>query len=340
MGAKIIADGRGNELYDLSVQEYYQKEVFENSALKFLLPFRNLPFGALVYFPFLLLDVKTGFLLFVLISVVVLGILAGIFLRVFSRDYWAFLIMSLGYAPVFLTLSLGQFSIVLLLIISGILYCVHSKRYFYAGMFSSLLLLKFNYLLLLPLFMTTLDISAIRKFLKGLVPSLLLLMLMNFMISGRALLGYPEFLMTTESEAYGTFSGHIFSSESLTGKFFGEGVGFYIKIPLYLAFLGVLYLLRNKADTLNLWMASIYMFLFLSPHIQIQDLSITLLPMLYLFKRRKESANLFALVLIYVTTGIFWGKTVGLNPLLLLAAASYFLLLSSKINKSAREGFI
>lgn len=118
-GAAIVRDGRGQLLYDLNLQSYYQQQILDGrSFVDGVLPFNYPPYVALLIAPFSALPLSTAYAVWTLIQI---GLLGWLLRRLWqlTRD-WAFqerlacLTAVLAFTPMLNTFLLGSFSLLLL----------------------------------------------------------------------------------------------------------------------------------------------------------------------------------------------------------------------------------
>ena len=93
-GAKMIFSGVREKYYDLETQYLFQTQITNNIfSKKMLLPFIYPPYYALIFYPFLYLKLKTGYILFSLL----------IFLSILFLPFFSFLVAALRllFLPLF-----------------------------------------------------------------------------------------------------------------------------------------------------------------------------------------------------------------------------------------------
>ena len=203
-GAEIIKSGNSEKLFDRATQFYYQRQVVYPEARFWLLPFRSPPIVAYLFLPFTFIGVKVSYYLLAVINIIFLLLFAHVASQTFNKLKITYLIFLAAcvYWP-FLTASIyGQFTPLLLLVLLVIFKNIKVKHVFLAGVFTGILFLKPQYLLIAPFVFFM--IKDRQKYLQGLLVSALFFLVVNLVISGRALLDYPAFLVATEKISYGS----------------------------------------------------------------------------------------------------------------------------------------
>lgn len=151
---KIVRAGQCGRLYDLAWQTQVQSEFSEAAALRNrALPYMRPPFEALLFWPLSYLPFARAYLLWVLLSVVLVGVTAGYLRSQISGlraiPWWLYYPAYFSFYPVVYGFILGQDSALLLLLFGLMLVQWLNGRDFLAGCFLGLALIKFQ--LVLPL---------------------------------------------------------------------------------------------------------------------------------------------------------------------------------------------
>lgn len=285
-GASIVKDGKGELLYDISLQEIYQENLIEPYFRDFFLAFRVLPFVAVIFLPFAYFPLQIGFRMFAFLNIIFLGLVLFISNREFKdvtrENFW--LLFSIGFFPFLVNLMLGQISLLLLTVYLLIYRYFKKEKYLLAGVLVGLLLFKVQYLLFIP-FLLSLAKDKVR-FIVGFLITIGVIGFINVAVSGwEWIIGYPEFIFNTEFGKYGSYSNDMFTvygfmtSSSLIGRF-GKFLPFVINSLLYLFFL---YIFERKLRLLGFKISfaiAVMLTLLFGFHVLIHDLSVLMLPIL------------------------------------------------------------
>jgi Glycosyltransferase family 87 len=202
---KIVAEHRGRQLYDYPLQESVQRSSILRGVQKsdFILPYNHLPFEALLFVPLSLLPYLPAYLVWLGINLGLL-IVAGISLRrhlplLRAAPLWLWVLACLAYSPIFITLMLGQDSILLLLCYCLAWVALVKKSEFAAGAWLGLGLCKYH--LVLP-FLLAFLLERRAKVIAGFLTVAVILGLISFAVVGRqGIVSYPRFLWNSERNA-------------------------------------------------------------------------------------------------------------------------------------------
>lgn len=156
-GARLVADGRGGELYDLTAQREAQLDVlqpYRTLREGSLLPYIHPPFEAIIYAP--LMHLPYGLLYVTWSAAAVLAIVAALAcLRlatpIAGPTGWLLVLAICSFSPLFQGLWLGQSAAFLLLGLCGAYVAVKAERPWLAGAALALLALKPQLLLVFGL---------------------------------------------------------------------------------------------------------------------------------------------------------------------------------------------
>ncbi|OGM26873.1 hypothetical protein A3D00_03225 [Candidatus Woesebacteria bacterium RIFCSPHIGHO2_02_FULL_38_9] len=327
----LVREGRGERIYDLNTQSFYQKRVFWPMDRGDILPFRNPPFVALFFTPFAKMSFLEAYFIYLAFNIgillVITVLISKTFKKLFNNKFW--FILPFAFYPITLSLAKGQIAI-LLVLVTLLLYCFSRTRPFLAGSVYSLFLIKPHYFLFGFPFILLL-IPDKKRFLKGVFISVLILLLVSLYVAGlSSIISYPNFLLRTESETFGSPMGipgkgmvSLYSSliTFLPGSM-GKTLSFLVFSFLYS--LSLLFFTKRKGrlsfDRLFL-IAIIFMSIF-STHTLPYDLSFLLIPIFILINSQKTS---FLPWLLFVIPNLLVGGSQGLNPFILLIVSFYLL---------------
>jgi len=193
--ARMLADGRGNQLYDVAVQQQYQARYAGRIGTLYTHP----PFEALLYLAVAWLPLRRAYLLWSLLS---MGFFAGAARQLAKEtqspwDWRVLFAVSLCFAPALVCLLQGQDSMLLLSLVMLAFTALRCGRAFAAGCWLGLGLFKFQLLLPLVLVLVfTQGRRATTGLAKGFGLLLLVLAGLSVGISGWSVLAlYPNFLL-------------------------------------------------------------------------------------------------------------------------------------------------
>jgi hypothetical protein len=202
---KIVAEHRGQQLYDYELQESVQRSSIRRGAQKSdcILPYNHPPFEALLFVPLSSVPYLPAYLVWVGFNLGLL-IVAGITIRrhlslLRAAPLWLWLLACLAYSPIFITLMLGQDSILLLLCYGLAWVALVKKSDFAAGAWLGLGLCKYH--LVLP-FMLRFVLERRAKVIAGFLTVAVILGLISFaVVGGQGIVSYPRFLLNSERSA-------------------------------------------------------------------------------------------------------------------------------------------
>lgn len=299
VGASLVAEKKGDLIYDLPATFSKQKEVLGEETPKNITVYRALPFVSLFLTPFTFLDIFTAYKLFALLNLLLLVVVAAIFKRG--------LLLSFLFWPVLQTLALGQLSIILVLIVALVYLNLKKGRDFYSGFLSSLLLIKLPFLLFFPfLFLLA---KARIKFTKGLIAGGLFILVSSVISLGFGWIkNYPHFLSATESPDFGSRPERMWTFVGLFRqlKFLENSDSVLLAVNIILYFL-VLYLFWKRYKKLKFdrgFVAASMLFIFFSIHFLTHDLSFLLVSIFVLFNLKKYAWGIFLYLLIFLGDGL------------------------------------
>jgi glycosyl transferase family 87 len=217
VGARMILQGQGHHLYDISLQRRVRDGLFNHPVPLF---YEHPPFEALLLSPLAGLSFRTAYLLWGSFNALVWMLLI-FFLRPYlpwPREDLGYLCLWLIFAPLAVALYQGQSSVLLLALYAITFTQLKSQREFAAGAALGLGLVKFQFVLPFAL------IFIFRKrwrFLYGFVTSGLILGLLSLATVGKAgLVEYVQFLMNIASHPQNISYGSAVDMPTLHGFFY------------------------------------------------------------------------------------------------------------------------
>ena len=198
----IVANHHGHELYDYELQKSVQQSSIRRGLREqdYVLPFNHPPFEALLFVPLAALPYAPAYFVWVGSSLALL-LITGIALNghlslLRTVPLWLWMLACLAYSPIFICLTLGQDSIVLLLCYTLAWVALLRKSDFSAGAWLGLGLAKYH--LVLP-FMVAFVLEKRAKVLAGFGVVAVVLGLISLLTVGwQGLLSYPRFLLFSE----------------------------------------------------------------------------------------------------------------------------------------------
>lgn len=141
-GAQILRDGKGRDLYDLSVQNSYQSK-FDVPIRVGPLPYNHPPFELLWHLPLSFLDYYHAYLAWSVVNMILLVLLYRIIAPWQDAQLGPmFGLMFLGFYPIVMAFLQGQDSILLTLLLAGAFANLKQKKGTIAGMLFALALIK------------------------------------------------------------------------------------------------------------------------------------------------------------------------------------------------------
>lgn len=197
----MVRRGLGHDLYNNTVQYQIEREFAPNVAIRLdALPFNHPPFEALFFVPFSYLSYVPAFILWDLLNIgallAVAFLLGGQVPRLESYPRAVWMLASLAFFPIFLTLLQGQDSILLLLLYTLVFLCLKKNAQALAGGWLALGLFKPQ--LVLPFIFLWLMRGG-RRILYGFLPTAVVLALVSLALVGTAgLRSYPRYVLRLE----------------------------------------------------------------------------------------------------------------------------------------------
>jgi len=192
--ATIVRQGLGHQLYDGTTQYRIQQGFAAAANIRTgYLPYNHPPFEALIFLPFSFLPYFVAYLLWDLVSLLILLLLLvllrpsiSVLPRVFV-GHW--LLASLGFFPTFFALLQGQDTILLLLIFGLVFIFLKREREFAAGCCLGLGLFRFH--LVLPLMLVFVLEKRKKVFFGFILVAFILLLISVAIVGAEASWNYP-----------------------------------------------------------------------------------------------------------------------------------------------------
>jgi hypothetical protein len=312
VGAQIVLQGRGHQLYDTAVQNEFLARYSGRVGTYFIHP----PFETLVYLPFSLWTIARAYLLWCLLNMMLLIAVARALVRpVFRRWTWHVLLpLLLLFVPVLLDLLHGQDSLLLLLLFLSTFAALEGKEEFAAGCFLGCALFKFHLALAvaIPVFS-----AGRKKVLAGFGLVAAALLLISVKISGwEVLFSYPEFLAHfSQLPLAGVHKEQMANLRALFGLAFPDKSpvamvmsGFSSLVVLWLNASSWVALAGRASQSAALPFANVVIgAILVSYHLSPHDLVILLLPMALIVHHLKTCGDIPA-----------WSRAVFISTLVLL----------------------
>jgi hypothetical protein len=200
---KIVVEGRGAQLYDDDLQESVQRS-FAPVAVErrgSILPYNHPPFEAVLFAPFTRLPYLTAYFVWFGVNLIIIMILVWPLRRHLSSfqqvPLWLGFLAALAFTPIFIALTQGQDSILLLLCYTMAFIALGRNSDFLAGSWLGLGLCKYH--LLLP-FMVGFVLQKRMRLIAGFLTVALLLGVVAFAAVGwNGMLTYPQFVWHSET---------------------------------------------------------------------------------------------------------------------------------------------
>lgn len=320
-GTRIIKEHRGETLYEIPTQLYYQQQIFHPLERTWLNPYRWPPFVTILFLPFANLPLIESYRLWAIFNIVLFSLLLLFFGKIFpwlTKDRRR-LILPFFYLSVYFTIISGQTSLLHLLIFSLVYVSLESKKDKLSGLLCGLIAMKPQFLISVPFFF--LLSKKKLNFLGGLFFSLVIINSLNTYLSGaNYLFNYLDFSFKTETLEFGNRPYQMFSLFSTI-----ISTPFLSKLPreMNLVINGVLYLLSlayfvSKKGLLSfnrLFSSALIFTVIFSVHTLSHDLTFLLLPILLLFE---EGYKITALILFLIPSAVFTGNTYFASLILLV----------------------
>jgi len=310
VGANIVADGLGKDIYNTNVQFAYQKSINGPNSEDWLLPFRGLPFTLLFYLPFAKLPISLAYLSFAFLNLSVLTIFyfkAKTIFSLIAKYAGGLFFIPFYNLHVIQSFVMGQVSIILALAYLVIYVFLKEKRYFLLGLVSSLFFVKVQHAIFIPFIF--LLIKDKKAFIKGLLLSSSLVFLVSYLISGPSLFNYFPFLIKTESPDFGSSVSDMFTFYSLLNVMlpeFSKQTLLFINFLVYFVTVGVFAFRASIINQEKAFMAALFFTLAFSVHLLGFDLAVLLVPLYILInsmfnkqERDRFKENIILIILVF-----------------------------------------
>jgi Glycosyltransferase family 87 len=296
IGARIVHDGRGHELYDLPVQKQYLARYSGREGIYFNHP----PFEAWIYLPFAMLPLAWAYTLWCVFQAILLIVLARLLeRRVLRRWSWRVLVpIFLLFVPVLLDFLQGQDALLLLFLFTLAFVALEERREFAGGCLAGCGLFKFH--LLLPALLPVFFVKS-RKLAWGFVSAAVGLLLVSLWVSGWGVVAaYPRFLRLLGSLPLAGI--HEAQKANLRGLF-GVIMPGAQNAAVILTLLGSVLILglalrsvslasRNSSCARLAFANAMFAAVLISYHLSPHDLTILLLPMILLVDHLLNSRDI------------------------------------------------
>jgi len=287
---KIIDDGKSTQLYDERTQYDTQRSFAPDVKIRLsALPYNHPPFEALLFVPFTKIPYFPAYLVWNAINLFILGYLPSL-LRphisvLKSISNLRFLLISLAFFPIFMTLVQGQDSILLLLLFAAVYVLLKENKGFQAGCCLALGLFRFQFILLVFLWLLW---RRRKQACFGFVLVAVGLGVVSIASVGlRTFLYYPFYVWQMESRGAGVAIVPL-DMPNLHGLFttiLGNLTGnTTIEILVLLGSLGLILLAATKIQPVNFeleFSSVVIITVLVSYHSYEHDLSLLLLPVLF-----------------------------------------------------------
>jgi hypothetical protein len=303
VGAKMLRAGEGASLDDPAAQYRWQAETLGIKGTLFNYP----PATALLYLPTTAFNLQHGYLLWTVLSVMLIAwsvLMLNRTLRI-GDDYFFLLLLTLGYLPVHGTLGGGQSDGFMLLAYSLTFVSLKSDKPAWGGLALAVGLIKFH--LVLP-FALVMLLRKQWRFIGGFSAGVVVVTMLSIAISGwKFLTEYPRLILSMQSLPYGGF--HPTLMPNIRGFIYLITAR---ETPLWLLVaigLGCAVLTARKwTDLESGFSATVAMTLLTSYHAYLPDLLILLIPLFVLgtYAIRFELLPSFLFCMLAVPVFPYW----------------------------------
>lgn len=222
IGARMILDGQGKNLYDLDLQTTYWdgflKPLGVERTSPYILPYLAPPLTAVLFVPYTFLPVNMQFVVGLVISVLVFLLGAIILGKTVKNTPLALLVV---FSSWFVWVCIWQVQpTVWLFLVTVLLYrALYKQNYALAGFLCAFYIIKPQYLVIVPLvfLLTNKSWSFLRTFLL----TFTIFVGLNLLLSSPQTLfvDYPKFLAFTDNPNYGNRWHEMYSIQQLTYRF-------------------------------------------------------------------------------------------------------------------------
>lgn len=303
VGAKMVADGQGRNLYNLKLQTTYVdmflKDKYPQRENEYIAPFLAPPATALIYIPYLLLSPNVRAPVATLVNFLLILTGALVIGKAIQNKKLALLSI---FASWFVWVCIWQVQPTApLFLVTAFLYAsLAKKNYALAGVLCALYIIKPQYLIITPFIFLLTGKSA--TFLKAFLISLLVLLVVNISITGphTFFVDYPKFLNITDNPNYGNRWFEMYSVQQITYGFSRFLVNSKIP-PLIVGAIFYLWglfkihkLVNSKKTALELFPVVIIITVLSAYHTLSQDLSLMAIGIAILINRYALEKKLLA----------------------------------------------
>jgi hypothetical protein len=296
--AITVRQGQGEALYDRDVQRALQTDATPH------LVFNHLAYEALIWVPLSLLPFSIAAKTWFAINIVLL-LFIGILLHRSTPPPvpLPWLVVLFAFPPVFLTLILGQDSILLLLAYSLSLTAFRKGHLFLSGILLSLGLFKFH--LLFP-FVAVMAIQKKWGLISGFFVGACLLVLISFLIVGGK--GFEDYIhmLTVGGGGEGIYPSNMPNLRGLSHLILEKVLPTQIIFAVVagVSLLVLLWAGKEKINGVELFAAALLITVLCSFHIYSYDLLLLIIPIAVLLKR-PSPATILVSVLLFLTPLFF-----------------------------------
>ncbi len=337
----------GTDLYNYGAELSQQSTLVTPNG--YALPFMSPPYTALLFIPFSLVSYWLAYLLFAALNLCLCAITIKIIrtqlpsLNALWRPLTPLLFLS--FMPLAVALTLGQLSILLLLLYCSCFAAIQSSKPFLAGIFLSLALIKFQ--VALPIALLFL-LWRQWRFLTGFLTGASALSLLSILITGPQAFeayGHSLFFMShAASNAAGEAKFAMFPAEmpNLYGFFhtLSGGASWGMGLTILCSLLVLAWAAKQQPSLPLALLASILV----SYHLYLYDLTLLLLPMTLVFNhnvdslvRGRQSRAFYASI--FLQLGAFWGSFLWFDSHYLVAIPIAILFACLGPVKSSQQTF-
>lgn len=307
-GAKLLLQNP-HHLYDLNAQQFFQQQMLPvTKAQHIFLPFLNPPFVAVLFTPFVFVNLPIAYDLWLLINVVMLFVICFWIWKQMATQHQFIRILSIvcimTFLPVLTSLMVGQLSILLCFVLFCSWKLLQEKKFFLSGLCLSLFLIKPHFLLI-P-FLAFL-IQRNKPVLRGLFAGGLFLVIISFLFVGEDAIKQYVFLLANATSWTSTYQIDLLAQHSIQTVllFFFHTTDVTVIRPVWYAFCAIVIIpvvliwrvkyATDSTQTTFQWSLLLIVTLLTSSHTHFHDLTLLLLlPYLLLRVSKNVSIILFS----------------------------------------------
>lgn len=334
IAGRIIKEGKGDLLYDINTQTYYDKILIDEGNFQRtkidLLPYRYLPFVAAPY----LLPIPnptTVYRIFILINLLIFTLAALLLKGVSGRWSKRNVLIITACTPAAIAIIMGQLSILILAIFLTTIVLLERGKNLPAGLLAGTLLIKPQFLLALPiLLLASKGRKGMAKFFLGASLTLVGLLAISTIISGGDFfIAYPKFLMVTAGPLYGTFTNHMFTLHAALDSALTlpkwKGVLIVVNVITYLLTISAIYVRHQKVGLSRekVYSLAVLCALVFSVHMYAFDLTLLLIPIFLLIAKPLSAVRTVLVLAMYTSVWLSYIELAWIVSLTLLVATVY-----------------